>query len=154
MKAKNGVVDKYHRLDGNAMRIPCETGSRSGAMEDHNSQPSQRRRHLVMMMIQSVGPLKALHAFCLHWQTCSIRHQLSFSGKHSSQVYECRQAKKKQLIADYCYYDGSIIVKSLTNKIYVTLCKMLTLSTTIIITYFLTANTILVKISLHHLEIS
>ena len=34
------------------------------------------------------------------------------------------------------------------------LCMMLTLSTTIIIIYFLTANTILVKISLHHLEIT
>ena len=34
--------------------------------------------------IQSVGPLKALYTFCLPWQTCSFRHQLGFSGKHSS----------------------------------------------------------------------
>ena len=27
-----------------------DTGSRSGAMECHDSQPSQRRRHLMMMM--------------------------------------------------------------------------------------------------------
>ena len=26
----------------------------------------------------------ALHFFCLPWQTCSFRHQLGFSGKHSS----------------------------------------------------------------------
>ena len=50
-KAKNGVDAKYHRMDGNAMRRPRETGSRSGAMEDHDSQPSQRRRHLMMMMM-------------------------------------------------------------------------------------------------------
>ena len=49
MKAKNGVDGKHHRMDGNAIRIPRETCSRSGAMEDHDSQPSQRRRHLVMM---------------------------------------------------------------------------------------------------------
>ena len=47
--------DKYHRMDGNAIRRPRETGSRSGAMEDHDSQPSQRRWHL--MMITSVGPV-------------------------------------------------------------------------------------------------
>ena len=34
--------------------------------------------------IQSVGPLKALYTFCLPWQYCSFRHQLGFSGKHSS----------------------------------------------------------------------
>ena len=28
-KAKNGVDDKYHRMDGNAIRRPRETGSRS-----------------------------------------------------------------------------------------------------------------------------
>ena len=38
-KAKNGVGDKHHRMDGNAIRRFCETGSRSGAMEDHDSQP-------------------------------------------------------------------------------------------------------------------
>ena len=32
-------------------------------------------------------------------------------------LYECRQAKKKQLITDCWSYDGSIIVKTLTNKI-------------------------------------
>ena len=41
--------DKYHRMDGKAIRRPQETGSRSGAMEDHDSQPSQGRRHLMMM---------------------------------------------------------------------------------------------------------
>ena len=40
-------------MDGNALRIPRETCSRSGAMEDRDSQPSQRRRHLMMMMIFS-----------------------------------------------------------------------------------------------------
>ena len=49
-KAKNGVDDKHHRMDGNTIRRPRETCSRSGAMEDHDSQPSQRRRHLMMMM--------------------------------------------------------------------------------------------------------
>ena len=49
-KAKNGVDDKHHRMDGDAIRIPRETCSRSGAMEDHDSQPSQRRRHLMMMI--------------------------------------------------------------------------------------------------------
>ena len=49
-KAKNGVVDKHHRMEGNAIRRPRETGSRSGAMEDHDSQHSQRRRHLMMTM--------------------------------------------------------------------------------------------------------
>ena len=34
--------------------------------------------------IQSVGPLKALYTFCPPLQTCSFRHQLGFSGKHSS----------------------------------------------------------------------
>ena len=28
--------------------------------------------------------LKALYAFCPPWQTCSFRHQLGFSGRHSS----------------------------------------------------------------------
>ena len=49
-KAKNGVDDKHHRMDRNAIRRPRETCSKSGAMEDHDSQPSQRRRHLVMMI--------------------------------------------------------------------------------------------------------
>ena len=49
-KAKNGVDDKHHSMDGDAIRIPRETCSRSGAMEDHDSQPSQRRRHLMMMI--------------------------------------------------------------------------------------------------------
>ena len=49
-KAKNGVDDKHHRMDGDAIRIPRETCSRSGVMEDHDSQPSQRRRHLMMMI--------------------------------------------------------------------------------------------------------
>ena len=49
-KAKNGVDDKHHRMDGDAIRIPRETCSRSVAMEDHDSQPSQRRRHLMMMI--------------------------------------------------------------------------------------------------------
>ena len=49
-KAKNGVDDKHHRMDGDAIRRPRETCSRSGAMEDHDSQPSQRRRHLMMMI--------------------------------------------------------------------------------------------------------
>ena len=31
-------------------------------------------------------------------------------------LYECRQAKKKELIADCWSYDGSIIVKTITNK--------------------------------------
>ena len=31
-KAKNGVDDKYHRMDGNAIPRPRETGSRSEAM--------------------------------------------------------------------------------------------------------------------------
>ena len=35
----------------------------------------------------------------------------------SQLLYECRQAKKKQLITDCWSYDGSIIVKTLTNKI-------------------------------------
>ena len=39
-KAKNEVVDKHHRMDGNENRRPRETGSSSGAMEDHDSQPS------------------------------------------------------------------------------------------------------------------
>ena len=51
MKAKNGVDDKHHRMDGNALRRHRETCSRSEAMEDHDSQPSQRRRHLMMMMM-------------------------------------------------------------------------------------------------------
>ena len=31
-KAKNGVDDKHHRMDGDAIRIPRETCSRSEAM--------------------------------------------------------------------------------------------------------------------------
>ena len=42
-RAKNGVDDKYHRMDGNAIRRPRETGSTSGAMESHDSQPSSIR---------------------------------------------------------------------------------------------------------------
>ena len=49
-KAKNGVDDKHHRMDGDAIRRPRVTCSRSGAMEDLDSQPSQRRRHLMMMI--------------------------------------------------------------------------------------------------------
>ena len=49
-KAKNGVVDKRHRMDGNAIRRPRENCARSGAMEHHDSQPSEIRRHLMMMM--------------------------------------------------------------------------------------------------------
>ena len=40
-KAKNGVYYKCHRMDGNAIGKPRETGSRSGAMESRVSQPSQ-----------------------------------------------------------------------------------------------------------------
>ena len=50
--------DKYHRMDGNATRRPRETCSRSGAIEDHDSQPFQRRRHLMMMMMMMNIPLK------------------------------------------------------------------------------------------------
>ena len=39
-----GVDDKHHRMDGDAIRRPRETCSRSGAMEDHDSQPSQSTR--------------------------------------------------------------------------------------------------------------
>ena len=53
-KAKNGVVDKHHRLDRDAIRRSRETDTRSGAMEDHDSQPSQRRRHLMMMMMMMI----------------------------------------------------------------------------------------------------
>ena len=49
-KAKTGVVDNHHRMDGNAIPRPRENCSRSGAMEDHDSQSSQIRRHLMMMM--------------------------------------------------------------------------------------------------------
>ena len=35
-KANNGVDDKYHRMDGNAIRRPREAGSKSGAMESHD----------------------------------------------------------------------------------------------------------------------
>ena len=49
---KNGVDDKCHRMDGNAIQRPRENCSRSGPMEDHDdSHPSQRRRHLMMMMM-------------------------------------------------------------------------------------------------------
>ena len=44
------MVDKHHILDGDAIRISRQTGTSSGAMEDHDSQPAQRRRHLLMMM--------------------------------------------------------------------------------------------------------
>ena len=37
--------------DGDAIRRPRETCSRSGAMEDHDSQPSQRRWHLIIIII-------------------------------------------------------------------------------------------------------
>ena len=39
---------------------------------------------LIQRSILSVGPLKALYTFCPPRQTCSFRHQLGFSGKHSS----------------------------------------------------------------------
>ena len=52
--ANNGVVDKHHRMDGNAIPRPRENCSTSGAMEGHDSQPSQRRRHLMMMMMMMV----------------------------------------------------------------------------------------------------
>ena len=51
-KAKNGVDNKYHRMDGNALRRPRETAGGSGEMEIHDSQPSSRRRHLMIVMIQ------------------------------------------------------------------------------------------------------
>ena len=35
--AKNGVDDKYRRMNGNEIRRPRETGSRSGAMESNDS---------------------------------------------------------------------------------------------------------------------
>ena len=50
-KDKNRVDDKYHRIDGNAIRRPRDTGSRSGAMEGHDRHLSSRRRHLMMMMM-------------------------------------------------------------------------------------------------------
>ena len=37
-KAKNGVVDKHHRMDGNAIPRPRENCSRSGAMEQARNQ--------------------------------------------------------------------------------------------------------------------
>ena len=49
-KAKNGVDDKYHRMNGNSIRRPRETCPRSGAMEDHDMQPSKTRRHLMMII--------------------------------------------------------------------------------------------------------
>ena len=53
-RLENGVVDKHHRMDGNAIPRPRENCSRSGAMEDHDSQPSQRRRHLMMSMVYGI----------------------------------------------------------------------------------------------------
>ena len=40
--------------------------------------------------MQSVGPLKTLYTFCPPWQTCSLRHQLDISGKHSSHAANTR----------------------------------------------------------------
>ena len=54
-KAKNGVVDKHHIMDGNAIPRPRENCSRSGVMEDHDSQPSHCRRHLMMMMMMMMS---------------------------------------------------------------------------------------------------
>ena len=41
-----------------------------------------------------LGPLNALHTFCPPWQTCSFRHQLGFSGKHSSHGQQLRTKTK------------------------------------------------------------
>ena len=60
-KAKNGVVDKHHRMDGNAIQRPRDNCSRSGTLEDHDSQPSQRRRHLMMMMMICRNVDKQVH---------------------------------------------------------------------------------------------
>ena len=35
-KAKNGLDDKHQRPDRNQIQRPCETGSRSGAIENHD----------------------------------------------------------------------------------------------------------------------
>ena len=41
--------------------------------------------------IQSVGPLKTCALYFTAWQTCSFRHQLGFSGRHSSQAAIMRE---------------------------------------------------------------
>ena len=71
-KAKNGVDDKYHGMDGNAIRKPRETGSRSGAMEDHDSQHSQRRQHLHL-------PIPRGHLYCFVFSPFSNSHPPYFS---------------------------------------------------------------------------
>ena len=63
-KAKNVVVDKFHRMEGNELRRTRGTGSRSGAMEDHGSQPHQRRRHLMIMMKGYSLAYRVKFSFC------------------------------------------------------------------------------------------
>ena len=58
-------------MDGNAIRRPRETGSRSGAMEDHDSQPSERRRHLIMIMMMMMR----------------VNMYATFGGTHLSNIY-------------------------------------------------------------------
>ena len=53
-------------MDGNAIRRPRETCSRSGAMEDHDSQPSQRRRH-PMCAMSTYNDLQRPPTRCLSW---------------------------------------------------------------------------------------
>ena len=67
------MVDKHHRKDGNTIPRPREKCPKSVALDDHDSQriysvtyitlyilcdsqPSQRRRQLIMMMSKKEGP--------------------------------------------------------------------------------------------------
>ena len=55
--------------------------------------PRKGKGSFINRSIQSVGQLKALYTFCPPWQTCSFRHQLGFSGNHSSHAAITRNDK-------------------------------------------------------------
>ena len=74
-------------------------------------------RHTVRDVM--IGPETEEETQANHIQKQESRLYLNddLTRSRSQLLYECRQAKKKQLISDCWSYDGSIIVKTLTHKI-------------------------------------
>ena len=80
--------------------------------------PAKRTEALQTLRDVMIGPETEEEAQANHIQKQESRLYLNddLTRRRAQLLYECRQAKKKQLISDCWSYDGPIIVKTLTNK--------------------------------------
>ena len=84
---------------------------------------SQNCHAVIFYSLLTIWEFKESDITLDHWRSKAFQKQESrlylnddLTRSRSQLLYECCQAKKKQLISDCWSYDGSIIVKTLTKK--------------------------------------